>query len=110
MQLESAVSKCIRAHFYVPASLDVERFKRNLLHMAGGYTVHPTAWGVWQDGADKVEEPVHVYEAVVTGKHFSYVLEHSQVAMAKLMYDNPKEKCAMAVVNGRCVTLTRKDN
>lgn len=105
------VKKCIRAYFYVPANLDASRFHSILMRMGGGYTAHTGAWGWWRSPtADVISEHVHVYEVVVSGNPFSGVLADAKSAMRVLLHDNPKEQCAMAVVNGRCVTLTRKED
>lgn len=105
------VEECIRAYFYVPANLDARRLHSILMRMGGGYTAHTGAWGWWRSpAADEISEHVHVYEVVVDGSPFSDVMAEAQSALQVLLHDNPKEQCAMAVVNGRRVTVTRKDN
>ena len=106
------VAKCIRAFFYVPAHLDVGDMCDILMQLAGGYTLHTTCWGMWKDpeGQRIHGEHVHTYEVVVVGVPYTEVLATCKAALMALFDANPEEKCAMAVVNGRCVTLTRKDN
>lgn len=102
------LKRTVHARIYVPTCTEHTALQESILRLVGGYTAHPNAWGVWNDGEKDVREPCKVLE--VLWPSFSRAVLEVQAIGQQFMRDNPQEKCFMAYVGGQMLTITRKEN
>lgn len=102
------LKRVAHVRIYVPTGTEHTALQESILVLAGGYTAHPNAWGVWNDGEQNVREPCKVLE--VLWPSFRRAVLEVQALGQQFMQDNPQEKCFMAYVGGRQLTITRKEN
>lgn len=102
------LKRAVHVRIYVPAGTNHTAMQESILRLVGGYTAHPYAWGVWHDGTQDVSEPCKVLEVLWPSLRRAFA--EVQAIGQQFMQDNPQEKCFMAYVGRRMLTITRKEN
>lgn len=103
--MKVTVRKAYRVQFFVPRGTNTRAVEEIAVSLGdGGYTEHPNATGVWCFDA----EPVRVIDVLCSGRSITQLLDFVQEVGHRYMTANPREKCFMAYVGGRVLTIERE--